>query len=223
MQLSSTGLTYSGLVTRRFKIDPMMADVPEEKLSPKEGRRRSRQLLIPVIVFAAMATMFFFALQSGDPSKLPSALVGKPVPKFELPALSGLVGVPGFGSKELETSEVKVVNFWASWCGPCRDEHPVLEVLKRDGSVSMFGINYKDAPPGGQRFLGQYGNPFSAVGVDANGRVAIDWGVYGMPETFIIDKQGRIIYKHVGPISMKDLDQKIRPVIAAANAASSDR
>ena len=200
-----------------------MTETPVDEGQPSQAKARFSWLLFPVIIFAAMAIMFMFALQSGDPSKLPSALLGKPAPKFELPALAGLEGVPGFGSKDLADGDVRVVNYWASWCGPCRDEHPVLEVLKRDGTAKMFGINYKDPAPGGRRFLEQYGNPFAAVGVDATGRVAIDWGVYGMPETFIVDGKGRIVYKHVGPMTMKDLDEKIRPAIAAAKAGVTRR
>ena len=207
----------------RETIEPDMTETPADDIQPAEPKRRFSWLLVPAIIFAAMATMFMFALQSGDPSKLPSALLGKPVPEFELPALPGLEGVPGFGSEDLGKADVTVVNFWASWCGPCREEHPVLEVLKRDGAAKMFGINYKDPAPGGRRFLGQYGNPFSLVGVDSTGRVAIDWGVYGMPETFVVDGKGRIVYKHVGPMTMKDLDQKIRPAIAAAKAAATRR
>ncbi|MEM9359544.1 MAG: DsbE family thiol:disulfide interchange protein [Pseudomonadota bacterium] len=200
-----------------------MTETPAHEVQSDERKNRSSWLLVPVIIFAAMAIMFMFALQSGDPSKLPSALLGKPVPKFKLAPLDGLKDVPGFGSAELGSGGAKVVNFWASWCGPCRDEHPMLEALKREGKAKMFGINYKDPPPGGQRFLAQYGNPFGSIGVDATGRVAIDWGVYGMPETFVVDGQGRIVYKHVGPISAKDLEEKIRPAIAAANSGATRR
>ncbi len=205
------------------KTDPEMTETPAQDVRPEAREKKTSWLLVPVIIFAAMAVMFMFALQSGDPSKLPSALLGKPVPEFNLAPLSGLKDVPGFGSKELSSGGAKVVNFWASWCGPCRDEHPMLEALRREGKAQMFGINYKDPPPGGQRFLSQYGNPFESIGVDATGRVAIDWGVYGMPETFVVDGQGRIVYKHVGPISAKDLEEKIRPAIAAAISGATRR
>ena len=201
-------------------MNSSMIDSSSDEAQPLEPRRRFSVLVVPVIIFVAMAVMFMFALQSGDPSKLPSALIGKPVPQFELPALAGLDGIPGFNSSDLSNGGVKIVNFWASWCGPCREEHPMLEALKRDGDAKMFGINYKDPAPGGKRFLNKYGNPFEVVGVDATGRVAIDWGVYGMPETFVVDARARIVYKHVGPTTAKDLVEKIRPAITAAKAGA---
>jgi cytochrome c biogenesis protein CcmG/thiol:disulfide interchange protein DsbE len=139
-----------------------------------------------------------------------------------LPALEGLSDgarpIDGFASADLAVGEVSVVNFWASWCAPCVQEHPVLVALKEQTGVRLFGVNYKDQAATARRFLGRYGNPFTAVGVDANGRAAIDWGVTGMPETFIINGQGEIVYKHIGPISPEVLDGKIIPLIRAARA-----
>jgi len=172
---------------------------------------------MPVIIFAAIAGMFGFALRSGDPSKLPSALIGKPVPEMTLPALAGLrengVQVPGFTSAEMRDGQPTVVNFFASWCAPCVQEHPLLLELKSRTGVRLFGVNYKDPDPGGRRFLGRYGNPYAAVGTDDAGRAALEWGVYGMPETFVVDGQGRIAFKHVGPITPEALAQRIIPLV----------
>ena len=140
-------------------------------LGEKQGRRGFGWLVAPLVIFAAMAIMFAYALSSGDPSRLPSALIGKPAPQVDFPALKDLTAngkqVPGFQASELAGGDVTVVNFWASWCGPCRDEHPILEELRKRTNVRMVGINYKDPAPGGNRFLAQYGNPYHAVGVDA--------------------------------------------------------
>jgi cytochrome c biogenesis protein CcmG, thiol:disulfide interchange protein DsbE len=175
-------------------------------------------------VFAGMAGLFGLALKSGDPSRLPSALLGRPAPQIALAALAGAVDAsgqqtPGFQTADLATGQVTVVNFWSSWCVPCVAEHPLLTQLGRDAKVRLFGVNYKDSEPGGRRFLGRYGNPFSAVGSDPNGRAAIEWGVYGMPETFIIDGQGRIVYKHVGELTSEAIATKLVPAIEKARSA----
>jgi cytochrome c biogenesis protein CcmG/thiol:disulfide interchange protein DsbE len=187
-------------------------------------RRRFGWVFAPLVIFGALALMFFYALQTGDPTRLPSALIGKPVPQFSLEPLPGLVDngqpVPGFGNRELARGDVSVVNFWASWCVPCAQEHPVLVELVRRTGVDLYGINYKDQTTAARRFLGRYGNPYRAVGVDGNGRTAIDWGVYGMPETFVVDGEGRIVYKHVGPITIEALESKVIPAIEAARKAS---
>ncbi|MGD9785726.1 MAG: DsbE family thiol:disulfide interchange protein [Hyphomicrobiaceae bacterium] len=184
--------------------------------------RGNRWVLVPVGMFLALSVLFAFALMSGDPSKLPSALIGKPVPQTAFARIEGLTSggadVPGFSSVDLGKGEVSVVNFWASWCVPCVQEHPVLVELARRTGVPVFGVNYKDQPEAARRFIGRYGNPYKAVGADANGRGAIEWGVYGMPETFVIDGAGRIAYKHVGPISPQSLVEKILPAIEKARA-----
>lgn len=181
--------------------------------------KSSAIVVVPLILFLGLAIVFGFSLKSADPSKLPSALIGKPVPALAFPALEGLVDnarpVPGFTAADLAKGNVTVVNFWASWCGPCVQEHPMLVELARRG-IKVVGVNYKDPPPGGRRFLGKYGNPFVAVGTDRNGRAAIEWGVYGMPETFVVDRKGRIAYKHVGAITAEDLEGKLMPAIEAA-------
>jgi cytochrome c biogenesis protein CcmG, thiol:disulfide interchange protein DsbE len=181
---------------------------------------RSRVLVWPLAIFAILAAIFAFALRSGDPSKLPSALIGKHVPTLELAPMEGLTDggrpVGGFTGSDLANGHVSVVNFWASWCLPCVQEHPLLVALKERTGVRVYGVNYKDQPAAARRFLGRYGNPFVAVGVDGNGRAAIEWGVYGMPETFVVNGRGEIVYKHVGPITPEALESKIMPAIRAA-------
>ena len=190
-----------------------------------EVRRKGLSWVVaPVLIFLAMAALFVFALKTGDPSKLPSALIGKPVPVTEFTALDGLVAngrqVPGFTSADLGRGKVSIVNFWASWCTECIDEHPLLAVLKERGGVDIYGVNYKDQTEDARRYLGRYGNPYAAVGVDATGRSAIEWGVYGMPETFVVDGRGHVAFKFVGPISMDSLERKLLPAIEKARAAA---
>ena len=181
----------------------------------KPSAQRRWVLLAPLAVFAALAAVFLVRLESGgDPSVIPSALVGKPAPKFDLPPLE-TSGLRGLKSSDL-TGTVTVVNIFASWCGPCRLEHPNLEALAADPRIRLVGINYKDAPENARRFLGELGNPYAAIGVDTKGRAAIDWGVYGVPETFIIGADGVVRYKFVGPISDAALAQVILPEIEKA-------
>jgi cytochrome c biogenesis protein CcmG, thiol:disulfide interchange protein DsbE len=172
-------------------------------------------VVVPLAIFLGLAAMFGYALRSGDPTKLPSALIGKAAPSLDLPAPEG-VAAPGFTTKDLAAGGVTVVNFWASWCAPCVAEHPLLADLKSRAGVRLFGVNYKDPGAGGRRFLGRYGNPFDAVGADPTGRAAIEWGVYGMPETFVVDGAGRIVHKHVGPLTEADIALKLLPAIKAA-------
>jgi len=188
--------------------------------APSAPTSRIGALAWPLGIFCVLALIFAYGLSTGDPSRLPSALIGKRVPAMTLPALEGLTDgtrvVPGFDSADLAKGEVSVVNFWASWCVPCVQEHPLLVALKQRAGVPIYGVNYKDQAAAARRFLGRYGNPFAAIGTDANGRAAIEWGVYGMPETFIVNGKGEIIYKHVGPISPKTLEEKLIPAIQAA-------
>lgn len=185
---------------------------------PAPRSRRPLLILAPLLLFGAMAMMFAFALTKGDPAKLPSALIGKPAPALALTTIEGLQegprAVPLLTSEMLRKGEVTVVNFWASWCGPCVEEHPLLIELEQKAKVRLVGVNYKDAAANARRFLGRYGNPFAAIGADTTGRTAIEWGVYGMPETFVLDGQGRIAYKHVGPITRQTLERAILPTIA---------
>ena len=165
--------------------------------------RRRLLIALPLLGFVALAVLFFRGLESGDPSRLPSALIGRPAPNLSLPALEGLMRentqVPGLDPSNFH-GRLTLVNVWASWCIPCRAEHPQLERLATDPRFQLVGINYRDSAENARRFLGRYGNPFVAVGVDSGGRAAIEWGVYGVPETFLIGRDGRILYKHVGPI-----------------------
>ena len=190
---------------------------------PDPRRSSIAWVLVPVIVFAALVAVFGFALMTGDPSKLPSALIGKPVPPIAFPALEGLTEagrtVPGFAGSELAQGKVSVVNFWASWCVPCAEEQQFLVELEQRTGVPLYGVNYKDQAASARRFLGRYGNPFAAVGTDEQGRGAIEWGVYGMPETFVVNGRGKIAFKHVGPISRESLESLLMPAIANARGA----
>jgi cytochrome c biogenesis protein CcmG/thiol:disulfide interchange protein DsbE len=165
--------------------------------------------LLPVVMFAGLALLFLVRLQAGDPSKVPSALIGRPAPAFALAPLEGLQAngrpVPGLSGSDL-AGKVTVVNVWASWCAPCRQEHPLLMELAKDPTIRVVGINYKDNPENARRFLGALGNPFAAVGADPNGRAAIDWGVYGVPETFVIGPNGTIRHKQIGPLTPDAMD-----------------
>lgn len=179
--------------------------------------------LVPLALFIGLATLLFFGLQ-GDPKEIPSVLVGKPAPEFTLSAITGMPGnTDGLAKADLVTGDVVLLNVWASWCGPCRVEHPLLMDVAREGLVPIFGLNYKDEGPDAIRFLGQLGDPFVKSGADVTGRVGIDFGVYGVPETFVINGKGEIILKHVGPISKTSWISKIEPAIKAARAASTDK
>jgi cytochrome c biogenesis protein CcmG/thiol:disulfide interchange protein DsbE len=182
---------------------------------PPQRRRFRPALLLPLIFFAALAAVFLARLESrDDPSAIPSALIGRPAPNFTLDGLDGS-GVPGFARADL-VGGVTVVNVFASWCGPCREEHPQLTELAKDRRFKLLGINYKDQADNALRFLRDFGNPYGAIVVDPKGRAAIDWGVYGVPETFLVGRDGVIIRKFVGPISREALDQAVRPAIEAA-------
>jgi cytochrome c biogenesis protein CcmG/thiol:disulfide interchange protein DsbE len=195
-----------------------MSTAPSESTVTK---RRNILMLLPLAAFLALAALFFFRLGTGDPSKIPSALLGQPAPKTELPPLAGLErdgkAVPGLSNATF-TGAVTLVNVWASWCVPCADEVPLLEKLSKDKRVQIVGINYKDSADNARRFLNRYGNPFVASGVDSNGRASIDWGVYGVPETFLVGRDGRIAYKLIGPITAENMVKVLEPEIAKAAA-----
>jgi cytochrome c biogenesis protein CcmG/thiol:disulfide interchange protein DsbE len=191
-----------------------------EPLATKTAPRTSRWMMaLPLVAFAVLAAIFWFRLGSGDPSRIPSALIGHPAPPTALPALEGLVNngaqVPGLDPSMFK-GKVSVVNVWASWCVPCHDEAPLFTELGRDRRLQMVGINYKDAPDNARRFLGRYGNPFGIVGVDANGRASIEWGVYGVPETFIVGREGTIVYKLVGPVTPDNINTVLKVEIDKA-------
>ena len=191
-----------------------------------EAATRSRRWLVmlPLICFGILAALFLVRLFGGDPSRIPSALIGRPAPQTVLPALDGLlrdgVAVPGLDPTAFK-GKVSVVNVWASWCVPCHDEAPLLTELGKDKRLQVVGINYKDAPDNARRFLGRYGNPFSIVGVDGNGRGSIEWGVYGVPETFVVGRDGTIVYKLVGPVTPENVDRVLKAEIEKALKAGS--
>ena len=183
--------------------------------NPHAARRRRWFLLLPLALFVGLAAIFLIRLEtSGNIADIPSALIGKPVPEFDLPPLDG-TGLPGLKRADL-LGGVSIVNIFASWCAPCRLEHPYITALSKDPRIRVFGINYKDVPENARRFLGELGNPYAAIGVDERGRAAIDWGVYGIPETFLIGPDGIIRYKFIGPLSEEALVSVLKPQIEKA-------
>ena len=194
---------------------------PSTSTSAPPAARRSLLMALPLLAFAALAAVFWFRLGNGDPNRIPSALIGRPAPQTALPALEGLVAngvqVPGLDPAAFK-GKVSVVNVWASWCIPCHDEAPLLTKLGEDKRLQLVGINYKDSPDNARRFLGRYGNPFGIVGVDGNGRASIEWGVYGVPETFVVGREGTIVYKLVGPVTPANFDSVLRAEIDKALA-----
>ena len=188
--------------------------------TPRKPKRRLL-VLLPLAVFIALAALFLLRLGAGDASRIPSALIGKPAPTTNLPPIAGLerdgAPVPGVSNATF-AGKVTLVNVWASWCVPCHDEVPFLQQLGKDTRIQLVGINYKDEPGNARRFLGRYGNPYAATGQDTNGRAGIDWGVYGVPETFVVGRDGRIAYKLVGPIGAENLTRVLEPEIDKALA-----
>ncbi len=187
----------------------------------KVGRHRL-VVLIPLVAFLGLALLFVIRLNAGDPSAIPSALIGRPAPQTTLPPLPGLARdgtlVPGLDPAAF-LGGVSVLNVWASWCVPCHDEAPLLVRLAQDKRIRVVGINYKDQPDNARRFLGRYGDPYAANGADENGRAAIEWGVYGVPETFVVGRDARIAFKLIGPITPDNLDTVLKPEIEKAIAA----
>jgi cytochrome c biogenesis protein CcmG/thiol:disulfide interchange protein DsbE len=164
---------------------------------------------IPLLVFLVMAIFLGIGLTM-NPREIPSPLIGKPVPEFTLPPVKGRT--LGLATADLR-GEVSIVNVFASWCLACREEHPILMELGKSGIVPLHGLNYKDKPDDAQAWLDEMGDPYQRTGADINGRVGIDWGVYGVPETFVVDREGRIAYKHIGAVTPEILRDKIMPVI----------
>lgn len=184
--------------------------------------------LAPLAVFMALAALFMVRLFAGDASRVPSALVGKPAPLLTLAPLEGLrlngEPVPGLTPADLTGGKVTVLNVFASWCGPCRVEHPYLVEMARSeavrvGRVQMAGLNYKDEAENARRFLGALGNPYTLVGIDRTGRSSIEWGVYGVPETFLIGPTGIILHKHIGPLNEDSARDLLRRAEEAARGA----
>lgn len=168
---------------------------------------------LPLIALVALVSVFALSINR-DPSLVRSVLIDKPAPVFSMAEVEGL-GVPGFDTAALK-GEVTVVNVFASWCIPCRDEHPLLVALKEVSGVRLFGINQSDAPENARAFLAELGNPYDAVGADRDRRVSIDWGVYGVPETFVVDARGVITFKHVGPLTPEAVETELMPAIERA-------
>jgi cytochrome c biogenesis protein CcmG/thiol:disulfide interchange protein DsbE len=178
---------------------------------PSQPRARGWLTLLPVAVFLALAALFYRGL-SGDPAEVPSVLINKPVPDFTLAPVAAL-NLPGLASPDLRKGAITLVNVWASWCVPCRTEHPLLMELAKREDIRVVGINYKDDPENARRFLTTLGIPFAAVGSDPNGRASVDWGVYGVPESFLVDGEGVIRLKWIGPLTAEALKNEIIPKI----------
>jgi cytochrome c biogenesis protein CcmG/thiol:disulfide interchange protein DsbE len=188
-------------------------------VSVEESQQKPRRwvVFVPLGVFLLLSGLFLAQLLSGrDVSTIPSALIGQAAPQTELPPLDG-AGLPGLASADF-AGEVTLVNVWASWCAPCRQEHPLLMQLAGDERVRIAGLNYKDKAENARRFLGELGNPYDAIGVDDAGRTAINWGVYGVPETFLVGRDGTILWKHVGPFTPQVVTDELMPRIEKALA-----
>ena len=183
--------------------------------TPKGGFR-VWMLIPPLAALVVLALFLAQLIGNEDAQRLPSALIGKPVPEFTLPGL--LDEGKGLATQDLKAPGVKLVNIWASWCGPCRAEHPHLMALAEQG-ITVHGLNYKDQPDNARQFLSELGDPYDRIGTDQAGRTAFDFGVYGVPETFVIDAEGQIVYKHVGPLLRRDVEEKLLPAIRAAEGS----
>ena len=191
-----------------MNADPIAATRPAEPSASAPPLRRLRYLT-PVAAFVALLAVFGWGL-SHNPRDVPSALLGKAVPQFKLPPVKGRT--LGLSSDNL-VGEVSLVNVFASWCVACREEHALLLRLKAEGTVPIHGLDYKDPPDDAARWLNTFGDPYTRTGADINGRVGIDWGVYGVPETFVVDKNGRIAHKHIGALTSEVLKNTILPLV----------
>ncbi len=194
-----------------------MSEAPAREPKP-EPERRSWLALLPLIAFVALAALRFVRLYAGDASRIPSALIGQSAPALNLP---GLGGAPGLADVDLRQGHVTLVNIFASWCVPCHEEHEYLMALAADPAlkakgVVLVGVAQKDSPENIRRFLGAGGDPYAKVGLDGDGRAGIDWGVYGVPETFIVKGDGAIAFKQVGPIDADTLESVVKPEILKA-------
>jgi cytochrome c biogenesis protein CcmG/thiol:disulfide interchange protein DsbE len=177
--------------------------------APKPERTLRLGVFAPLAVFLVIGVFLGIGLTL-DPRKIPSPLIGKPVPEFELPPVKGRT--LGLATSNLK-GEVSLVNVFASWCTACREEHPLWLQVQKSGLVPIHGLDYKDKPDDAQAWLKELGDPYTRTGADISGRVGIDWGVYGVPETFVIDRNGVIAYKHIGPITAKSLNETLLPLV----------
>lgn len=207
-------LTPIGNETSGGAPDSTSTDMSEAHQKTAFARRLV--LFAPLAVFGALAGVLSWGL-GRDPSNLPSQLIGKSAPSFTLPPLPGRGD--GFATEDLRGG-VSLVNVFASWCPPCREEHPLLMQLKERKLVTIFGLNYKDQPQDAVGWLDELGDPYTRIGSDIDGRVAIEWGVYGVPETFVVDAKGVVLYKHVGPLTEDALQKAILPLVAASQRQS---
>ena len=197
---------------------PARAPRPE---TDRDAARRPLLIFLPLVLFAALMALFLVRLYSGDAALLPSALIGRQVPAFVLPPVEGLPGKQGFSDADLRQGKVTLVNVFASWCVPCHQEHELIMRLSADpvlirAGVRLFGLAYKDDPANIRRFLAEAGDPFARIGADRKGRAAIDWGVYGVPETFIVKGDGTIAYRYVGPVTEDSYRESVLPEIEKA-------
>lgn len=196
-----------------------MTERTENDVAGSKGRGRYVIAALPLVLFAALAAVFMTQLQSGrDVSEIPSALIGTKAPMLDLVALEGSE-LPALTTAAI-SGKLTLVNVFASWCVPCRQEHPMLLELSKDPRVNVVGINYKDRNDNALRFLGELGNPYDAIGVDPNGKAAIDWGVYGIPESYLVGPDGMILYKKVGPFDQESFQTQLMPAIEKALAGS---
>lgn len=170
-------------------------------------------MILPPLVFVVFAGAAYVALKRDNPTELPSALVGQPAP--EVARTVALRDDPAPTAADLAAPGVKLVNFWASWCGPCRIEHPLLSDLAAEG-VPVIGINYKDDPAKARAFLAELGDPYAKIGADESGRTGLDWGIYGVPETFVVDGAGEVVMRYPGPLDESAIESRLRPAMAAA-------
>lgn len=203
----------------------MSVETPTTPETGRPGKMRIVFALLPLVIFAGLAVIFWSQLDSGrDISEIPSALIGTRAPSLDMPPLEGAT-FKGAAMPPLTDVAIKgkltLVNVWASWCVPCREENPIILELAKDPRLTVVGINYKDQTENALRFLGELGNPFSAVGVDPRGKAAIDWGVYGIPESYLVDASGTIVYKRVGPFDDRSLKEGLYPAIEKAAAGKS--
>lgn len=200
----------------------MSLETPTTPEASRPAKMRIVLALLPLLIFAGLAAIFWSQLGSGrDISEIPSALIGTKAPALDMPPLEGAT-FKGAAMPPLTDAAIKgkltLVNVWASWCVPCREENPIILELAKDPRLTVVGINYKDQTENALRFLGELGNPFAAVGVDPRGKAAIDWGVYGIPESYLVDASGTIVYKRVGPFDERSLKEGLFPAIEKAVA-----